>query len=85
MVSTDDTISILKSYADHPRIKIFVNDIPLGVVENFKKAAKIATSGNWLVFADQDDIWIPVKIERLAAEMQVFDDDNLPVLIYSDP
>ena len=82
--STDDTISILKSYADYPRIKIFVNDIQLGVVENFKKAAKIATTGNWLVFADQDDIWLPIKIERLAAEMQIFNDDSLPVLIYSD-
>jgi glycosyltransferase involved in cell wall biosynthesis len=82
--STDETVSLLKEYKKHNNIKLCVNNKQLGIIENFKKAAKLARSGNWLVFADQDDIWIPQKLERLMDEMQLIDDDITPALIYSD-
>lgn len=82
--STDQTISILNNYSNNSKIKLFVNNKQLGVVENFKQAAKLAQHGNWLVFSDQDDIWIPQKLEILRGEMQLIDDDTTPALIFSD-
>jgi glycosyltransferase involved in cell wall biosynthesis len=82
--STDQTVSLLSRYLASDKVKLFVNDKQLGVVENFKKAAKLAKHGNWLVFSDQDDIWIPQKLERLSSEMQLIDDDITPALVYSD-
>jgi glycosyltransferase involved in cell wall biosynthesis len=82
--STDDTAFILNGYAGNGLINFHVNSKQIGVVENFKKAAKLAKQGNWIVFADQDDIWIPGKLEKLRKEMQLIDDTTKPALIYSD-
>jgi glycosyltransferase involved in cell wall biosynthesis len=82
--STDGTVSLLNTFINNKLIKVFVNGERLGVVENFKKAAKLARQGNWLVFADQDDIWAPQKLTRLMDEMQVMDDGYTAALIYSD-
>jgi glycosyltransferase involved in cell wall biosynthesis len=82
--STDETVSLLNTFINNKLIKLFVNDKRLGVVENFKKAARLAQPGNWLVFADQDDIWAPQKLMRLMDEMQLMDDGSIPALIYSD-
>jgi len=82
--STDETVFILNTYINNGRIKLFVNEKRLGVVENFKKAAKLAQEGNWLIFADQDDIWVPQKLNRLTDEMKLIDDDITPSLVYSD-
>jgi glycosyltransferase involved in cell wall biosynthesis len=82
--STDETVFLLNKYTGNNSIKIYVNEKQLGVVENFKKAAKLAKYGNWLVFADQDDIWVPQKLEKLTSEMQLIDDGITPALIYSD-
>jgi glycosyltransferase involved in cell wall biosynthesis len=82
--STDDTVLILNNYINNGLVKLFVNGHQLGVVENFKKAAKLANQDNWLVFADQDDIWVPQKLNRLADEMEHIDDNVSPALVYSD-
>jgi glycosyltransferase involved in cell wall biosynthesis len=82
--STDETVLLLKAYLHDNRIKLFVNDKRLGVVNNFKKAATLAKRHNWLAFADQDDIWVPHKLGKLATEMGVIDDGITPSLVYSD-
>ncbi len=82
--STDETVSLLNALLHDGPIKLFINDKQLGVVENFKKAAKLAHKGNLLVFSDQDDIWAPQKLTRLMGEMQLIDDGSTPALIYSD-
>jgi glycosyltransferase involved in cell wall biosynthesis len=82
--SADDTVALLQPYLADNRIKLFVNDSRLGFVNNFKKAATLAHPGNWLVFADQDDIWLPEKLGKLADAMALIDDGNTPSLIYSD-
>ena len=82
--STDGTISFLRNYLNNGTIKLFVNDTTLGIVNNFKKAANLAQKGNWLVFADQDDIWVPQKLFELVKEMQTLDGENTPALIFSD-
>ena len=82
--STDDTVLLLKPYLSNSRIKLSVNPNRIGVVENFKKAASLADCNNWIVFADQDDIWLPQKLNKLAASMKLLDDGVTPTLVYSD-
>jgi glycosyltransferase involved in cell wall biosynthesis len=64
--SSDRTIEILREYAAHdPRIKIVVNEQNLGFVKNFEKGATLST-GKWIAFCDQDDYWMPDKVEKMA-------------------
>lgn len=81
--STDTTVSIINTL-DNNIIKLCTNERQLGVVENFKKAAKLALSTNWIVFADQDDVWELNKLQLLAAEMAHLDNGVVPALVYSD-
>jgi glycosyltransferase involved in cell wall biosynthesis len=64
--STDTTVSILREYAARdPRIKIVVNEQNLGFIRNFEKGCSLAT-GHWISLCDQDDYWMPDKIEKMA-------------------
>ena len=58
--STDNTIQILKDYNDS-RIKIFHNSVRHGVNANFENALRHA-KGDYIFFSDQDDIWLPGKV-----------------------
>ena len=59
--STDDSAKIVAEYHD-PRIRYFLSpeDTPLGEARN--SAIRQAT-GEWLAFLDQDDIWLPRKLQ----------------------
>lgn len=59
--STDRTIEILKSYNDK-RIKIFFNTEVHGVNKNFENALRHA-NGDYIFLSDQDDVWLPYKVE----------------------
>ena len=60
--SKDDTLKIVQSYND-PRIKIFHNENH-GVAHNFENAMRQAT-GDLIYFADQDDVWLPGKLDKM--------------------
>jgi len=63
--STDDTFYIISSYAQKDdRIKSFKNEVNLGYNKNFERAIKL-TTGEFIAISDQDDIWLPHKIESL--------------------
>ncbi len=67
--SSDNSAGIVAEYRD-PRIRYFLSpeDVPLGKARS--DAIRQAT-GDWIAFLDQDDIWLPGKLERqmaLAAE-----------------
>lgn len=59
--STDNTISIIKSFSDD-RINIFYNKNKKGPVSNFENALSNA-NGDIIFLADQDDVWLPDKIK----------------------
>ncbi|HEY4338295.1 MAG TPA: glycosyltransferase family 2 protein [Puia sp.] len=64
--STDSTVSILKEYAARdPRIRVVVNEQNLGFIRNFEKGCSLAT-GRWIALCDQDDYWMPDKVEKMA-------------------
>jgi glycosyltransferase involved in cell wall biosynthesis len=65
--STDNTINILESYAKKTNnFFVFKNTGLHGIKGNFENALKYC-KGTYIAFADQDDIWMPNKIERLFA------------------
>lgn len=76
--SSDNTLAILNEYQQsYKNIKIFPNNVNLGVIKSFEKAIGLC-SGDYIALADQDDVWFPNKIADLLAQIG----DNL--LIHSD-
>ncbi|MDQ3130578.1 MAG: glycosyltransferase family 2 protein [Acidobacteriota bacterium] len=69
--STDETAEIIREYArvaPFP-VKLSENHINLGSTANFEKAILLC-SGDIIFLSDQDDVWMPTKIERIAAEFE---------------
>lgn len=63
--SADNSLNIAETFAAiDNRIKVFKNEKKLGFVKNFEQAIICAT-GNLIAISDQDDIWLPKKIETL--------------------
>jgi len=82
--SSDQTHGILKKYGKTHNIIYHVNAKKLGVVENFKKAVSLASPANYIALCDQDDIWLPEKLERSYAALSAIDDGSTPAMSYSD-
>ena len=59
--STDNTLNIIKSINDN-RIIIVTNKGKKGYTPNFENAIKNAT-GDFIFLSDQDDVWIPAKVQ----------------------
>ena len=64
--SSDDTVAILEEYGQSHGLRYEINDENLGFVRNFEKILARCT-GDFIALADQDDIWLPDKLERLIA------------------
>lgn len=61
--STDATVAILEEYAARfPYIKVYRNEADKGINNNFFSAMRRAT-GDFIAISDQDDIWMPDKLE----------------------
>lgn len=83
--STDDTLTILKRFSAQAPFPVHViqNGLRLGSTRNFDQAIGLAR-GEFIALCDQDDRWLPAKLERLFEVMQenpflggVFSDANL--------
>ncbi len=65
--STDGTVDMLREYAAlDPRIRVVVNERNLGFIRNFEKGCRLST-GHWIALCDQDDYWMPDKVEKMVA------------------
>ncbi|HEY1577925.1 MAG TPA: glycosyltransferase family 2 protein [Terracidiphilus sp.] len=65
--STDDTIALLKRFqanASFP-VRIVQNALRVGSTRNFDQAMGMAR-GEFIALCDQDDRWLPRKLERLS-------------------
>ena len=65
--STDDTIKVIELFQkQHTAVPIhlFRNPVRLGSSGNFEQAIR-HTSGEIIFLADQDDYWLPEKIEKM--------------------
>lgn len=70
--STDDTIEILEEYRVKYGLKYFRNEHNLGYNKNFEKAITLC-SGDYIALSDQDDIWLPTKIEKCYSVLKDID------------
>ncbi len=68
--SSDTTVQILKGFSEKAPfpVHIHINDSNLGVARNFEKCASLCT-GELIALCDQDDVWKPGKLEKLAAAL----------------
>lgn len=68
--SSDATPAILQRFAASApfRVRLEVNDCNLGSAANFAKAVALCR-GDLIALADQDDFWMPHKLERLSAAL----------------
>lgn len=79
--SEDGTAALLEEYSRlHPSLHFQVNARRLGVVKNFEKGTELAT-GEILFFSDQDDVWLPGRLESMLAP---FHADPQVQMVYCD-
>ena len=65
--STDGTLEVVDEFQkDCGFDVVIIRNNHLGVGANFLSALE-ASRGSYVAFADQDDVWLPAKLERLAA------------------
>ena len=63
--STDSTIDIIKLFQNtYSNIHLFKNEKANGIKKNFENAL-VHCSGTYIALCDQDDYWMPDKIEKL--------------------
>src|SRR5678809_1342719 len=68
--STDDSLAVLESFNDN-RIRIFKSP-DSGVVASFGLGLANCR-GDMIFLADQDDIWVPHKIDRMCSMLKTWD------------
>lgn len=85
--SSDQTCEILKTYSQyHQHIEWINNDQRhLGLQLSYAELLKYAASKNpdYVLYADQDDVWLNFKIERLLTKILQLDNSK-PSLVFSD-
>lgn len=64
--STDSTLQILNEFKKDNSfsVEIHSNGVRLGATKNFEKAIRLC-KGKIIVLCDQDDIWLPHKLEKI--------------------
>lgn len=77
--SSDGTVAILEEYKKKYGLKYYVNNPGLGVNENFFKAISLCQS-DYIALSDQDDVWLPNKIEVTYNKLVEIDDGKPSVV-----
>lgn len=68
--STDDTVEVIQAYcARDVRVRLMNASRQGGVVANFSKALSFATA-DYVMFCDQDDVWLDTKVGTMLAALQ---------------
>lgn len=82
--SKDKTIGIIEEYlCIHPNIKLIKGE-NLGYAKSFWWLLQNAPASDYYAFCDQDDIWMPEKIERaICVISEKADSNNTPVVYTS--
>jgi len=89
--SSDATRKLLTSLADaDPRLEVMPDEGKnLGCVRNYSHLATVAfeRGARYVMFADQDDVWFPAKIEQTLECMQTAERrhrSDTPTLVHTD-
>lgn len=80
--SRDNTVQILETFAQKAPfpVRIVQNPRNLGYVRNFEQAVSLCTQ-EVILMCDQDDVWLPHKIQTL---LQVFEQESEVGLVMHD-
>lgn len=82
--STDSTLSIIYKFKKEVpfSVRIYKNTykVPLGATKNFEKAVSLCR-GEIIALSDQDDVWLPKKLEKL---VQSFKENPSIGYVFSD-
>jgi len=64
--STDNTLQVLDKFSKEApfRVRVYRNQQRLGPIKNFEKAISLC-SGDFIFVSDQDDVWMPQKVNTL--------------------
>jgi glycosyltransferase involved in cell wall biosynthesis len=86
--STDATPELLEQFEKTApfQVRLFHNPTRLGVVANFSKAITL-TTGRYIALSDQDDIWLPQRLERSLLAIRTAEEcygPHTPVLVHTD-
>ena len=88
--SKDNTVKIIKDYANkYPEKIVFLDDDIScgGAKENFTYVLNnIDKNFDYIMFCDQDDLWLPNRIELFLNEVKIQEKNNpnLPLVSFSD-
>ncbi len=87
--STDNTLDIINRYAEvfPEKIEVCPTSSPTGsAAGNFFKLMQLY-SDDYIMLSDQDDVWLPEKIETTLAAMKKAEAENgtkTPILVHTD-
>ncbi|MCL1031428.1 glycosyltransferase family 2 protein [Serratia silvae] len=85
--STDETLDIVSEYVNnYDFISLYKTSKNIGVVNNFMHGLSYAT-GDYIMFCDQDDFWLPHKIKvmhKKILDMEAEHGGGTPLLAFSD-
>ncbi len=86
--STDNTLDILRSYEKtYPnKMVVIEGDENIGACQNFGRLMELSDS-EYVMFCDNDDIWLPDKIMISLNKMKELNDihnKDVPILIHTD-
>lgn len=84
--SKDNTIKIISELVENDnRIELIVGN-NLGQKKNFNELLKIGKKSKYIMFADQDDIWLENKVEISLNEIKKYENihgEDEPILVYT--
>ncbi len=80
--SSDNSRDMLEQFAKASLfpVRLSFNPSNVGSTENFSRAMKACT-GDWIALCDQDDVWLPEKLQRFAEAIEQHSD---ALLFFSD-
>ncbi|MBN2615549.1 MAG: glycosyltransferase family 2 protein [Bacteroidales bacterium] len=83
--STDNTLDILKAFGEKERVTLLKDGIRLGPKKSFELLLEKSTA-DYMLFCDQDDVWLPEKIQHTLEKMQKMEQQfpEQPMLVFSD-
>lgn len=84
--STDNTINIINRYLEIYPETIFICPTTYATgsaAENFFKLLEL-NSDDYIMLCDQDDVWLPNKVEITLKAMREAESENTPVLVHTD-
>ena len=85
--SSDNSVEVIRAYAARdPRVQLINTVRQGGVVANFSKALS-AADADYLMFCDQDDVWLEDKVDTMLAALLAQERElgaETPLLGFSD-